>query len=139
MVYFSIGTIANIIIAAVGISVVVAVVGMVIWYIRIKPDMENVKKELGSKAASSELIRMNEDLARKKDDSERQKDDSERLVKTLAGKQSITECELQRHACQPLLLEQLKGLSFKIDDLRETQKVFSGKLDRLMMKNGITV
>ncbi len=97
----NVGTIMNVIISGLGLTFIMGFIGMGVWYIKVKPDIENTKK-------------------------------------TLEKKQGINECTLLRQACQPLLLEQLKGLSAKVDDLRENQKVFNGKLDRLMNKNGFS-
>ncbi len=124
------GMVLTSVISAVVIAAVLAFVGMSLWYNKTKPEIESIKKEIADKAAAAEVIRVASDL-------EQKKADKEHLEDTLSNKQNIIECELQRKACQPLLLEQLRSLSSKVDDLREGQKVQQTKLDRLMIKNGI--
>jgi ActR/RegA family two-component response regulator len=130
MTEFNLGIIFNTIIAAIGIALIMAVVGMGVWYIKVKPDIDGIKKDLAEKAAAAEVTRLHTAV-------EQKRVDTERLQHSLDDKQNIAECNLQRKACQPLLLEQLKSLSSKIDDLRESDKSQAGKLDRLMLKNGI--
>ncbi len=122
-----IGIISNTVIASLGIFFIMSIIGMAIWYIKVKPDIEGIKKNLLEKAAATELVRIDTEIEQRKADKHQ-----------MLLKQNITECELQRKACQPLLLEQLKTLSYKIDELKEGQKIQASKLDRLMMKNGIS-
>ncbi len=98
----NVGVIINVILAGLGLASAMGFIGMGVWYIKVKPEIENSKK-------------------------------------ALEKKRGIDECILLRQACQPLLLEQLKGLSFKIDELREGQKIFSHKMDKLMSKNGFSI
>jgi hypothetical protein len=123
------GVILNVILAGLGLALVMAAVGMGLWYIKVKPDVDSIKNDLAKKAAAAEVVRINLDL-------EQKKTESVRIERQIEEKQDRGDCELLRKACQPLLLSQLENLGDKIDDLREGQKYFQGKLEKWMEKNG---
>jgi hypothetical protein len=123
------GVIINIILAGLGLAFVMGAVGMGLWYIKVKPDVDSIKNDLAKKAAAAEVVRINLDL-------EQKKVESERIEREIRNKQDRGDCDLLRKACQPLLLSQLENLGDKIDDLREAQKDLRMDLKSWMEKNG---
>jgi hypothetical protein len=123
------GIILNIVLAGLGLALVMGAVGMGLWYIKVKPDVDSIKNDLAKKAAAAEVVRINLEL-------EQKKVETDRIHQAISDKQDRADCELLRKACQPLLLSQMENLSDKIDDLREAQKHFQGKLERWLEKNG---
>jgi hypothetical protein len=121
--------VVNIVLAGITLSIVMAIVGMVLWYIRVRPSFETTNADLKKKAELEEMVRINLELERKKEDAQRVSD-------ILHSKQNISDCDLLRKGCQPLLLEQLNGLGSQINDLREGQKILFEKLDGWMVRNG---
>jgi hypothetical protein len=127
--FLNLTMVTNVVLAGVVLSIVMGLGGMVLWYIKIKPQMEIIHGNLEKKAESEELSRIALDL-------ERKREDSQRIQSAIISKQDISNCDLLRKGCQPLLLEQMNGLTDKVNDLRENQKILFAKLDTWMLKNG---
>ena len=117
----------EVILAGVGLTIITGVMGMLLWYIKVKPDIETIKADLAKKAASVELGRVTTDLEHKKEEATRIKED-------LGRKQNVIDCDLLRKGCQPLITQQINGLCVKMDDLRGEQRKLSDKIESWMKK-----
>jgi len=106
------GMILGYILAGLGLAAVMGIVGLVFWYVKVRPDFEYIKADLAKKAAAGEVERIRLDLERKRADEERIKAELER-------KQEIKDCDLLRKGCQPLLIQEIKHLTEKVDGLTE--------------------
>ena len=120
--------ILEIVLAGVGLTLITGIIGMVLWYIKVKPDIEAIKIDLAKKAAAVELERVTSDLDHKKEESFRIKEE-------LSKKQNSTDCDLLRKGCQPLLLQQINSLCIKFDDLRGEYRRLSDRIENWMKKN----
>lgn len=121
--------VTNVVLAGIVLSVVMAIGGMILWYIKVRPEITKIKADLEKKAASDELSRIATEL-------ERKKEDTVRIQSAIESKQDRGDCDLLRKGCQPLLIEQMKGLVEQINNLKEGQKTLFDKLDNWMVKNG---
>jgi hypothetical protein len=120
--------IITVILAGVGLAFVMSIVGMALWYIKVKPDVEEIKQDLANKAAAAEEIRINLEL-------ERKKEDDQRVHSEIFTKRSQAECDLIRKSCQPLVMEQLKTVEKSIIQLNIGQQRIVDKLEGWMEKN----
>ncbi len=123
------GHIANILLGAIGIATLTGIVGMVLWYIKVKPEVEYIKSDLAKKAEASELARVTADF-------ERKKEDAHRITVEIDKKQDINVCDLLRKGCFPILSQKIDQMENKIDDLKEGQSQIWTRIDGWMKKNG---
>lgn len=118
-----------IILAGVIATGIIAFIGMVVWYVKAKPEVEHIKTSLEKKAEAAELLRNNLEL-------ERKRDDDLRLKAALDGKRDIGDCDFIRKGCQPLIMAELKGMQNSILRLSEGQIKIAEKLETWMLRNG---
>lgn len=117
----------EVIMAGVGLSIITGIMGMLLWYIKVKPDIEAIKIDLSKKAATVELGRIASDL-------EHKKEESARIKEQLESKQDAYNCDLLRKACQPLIIQQINTVCTKLDDLRGEHRKLSDKIEKWMEK-----
>ena len=118
-----------VIISGLSISLMVAFVGMILWYIKAKPKLDSIEGNLEKKAAADEVIKIAQEL-------ERKKEEAIRIKSEIESKRTIDECELIRKGCQPLIMEQLRGIWASIDLLGKGQDKLADKLEKWMVGNG---
>lgn len=116
-------TILEIVISAVGLSIVTGIMGMFLWYIKVKPDIAEIKSDLAKKAAMVEVERVREDL-------EHKKQEADRIEKEIDKKRNSNDCDLLRKGCQPLLIQQINSLCVKFDDMRTEHRKLSDKIEK---------
>lgn len=123
------GDILEIVIASVAVAFVMGVIGLLLWYVKVKPDIEDMRLELQKKAAADDLEKVNTDLRHKRED-------SERIQEEIDMKQNKTECDLMRKGCQPLIAMHLGSLEEKVDNLQGAYTRLEERIDRWMRRNG---
>ncbi len=126
---FHLGDVLEVILAGVGLAVIMGIVGMIVWFIKVKPQIEGIKIEMAKKAAADELQRINADLKYKEQE-------AQRIKEMINGKQDKSDCDLLRKGCQPLFFAQLKNVADDVKDLKCEYQLLSAKLERWMEKNG---